>query len=326
MIARAAGVSLALVLVALLAAGDRLAPNDAARQFPDRAWSPPMRIHLDGNDSYVYPQTLTDRVARSFALDTTRAVRLDWFSRGRLVTARDAGDNEPVLLLGGDALGRDVFARVAGAARWSLGVAIAGALLALVVGTLLGAIAASRGPLVDRLVVSVSDALASLPVIYIVLTLRAALPLVLSPIHVFVTLALLFGAVGWPFTARGVRGVLMRERALPYAEAARAAGASRMRILWVHLLPACAGFLGTQFLLLVPGFLISEVTLSFLGLGFPEPTPSWGTMLQAASNVRVMAEAPWMLAPAALIAVTSLAMHLLAGRRADQLTVFTRAR
>jgi peptide/nickel transport system permease protein len=69
----------------------------------------------------------------------------------------------------------------------------------------------------------------------------------------------------------------------------------------------------TQFLILVPGFLISEVTLSYLGLGFPEPTPSWGTMLHDASSVRVISEAPWMLAPAAAIALTSLALHLLSG-------------
>jgi peptide/nickel transport system permease protein len=94
----------------------------------------------------------------------------------------------------------------------------------------------------------------------------------------------------------------------------------------VHLLPASTGFLVTQFLILVPGFLISEVTLSYLGLGFPEPTPSWGTMLHDASSVRVISEAPWMLAPAAAIALTSLALHLAAGPRQDALTVLTRPR
>lgn len=312
---RALGAAISLLLLILVAAGDRIAPNAASRQFDDRAWSPPMRVRLDGGTAFVNAQTLEDRIARSFAEDASRPIALAWFARGRLVAPADPAAAEPVLLLGADALGRDVLARVAAAARWSLGVALAGALLALALGTLLGALATSGGRRLDRAVVSAADALASLPVIYIVLTLRAALPLVLTPAHVFLALSLLFGAVGWPLTARGVRGILRRERALPYAEAARAAGASRARILRVHLLPATAGFLGTQFLLLVPGFLISEVTLSFLGLGFPEPTPSWGTMLQAAANVRVMAEAPWMLAPAALIALTSLAMHLTAGRR-----------
>ena len=320
---RGAGLVMAGALAVLMVAGDRVAPNSASTQFDDRAWSPPTPPRLDAAGTYVHPRRLDDRLARTFAEDTATRVPLDWFANGRLVSS---GGGEPVLLLGADALGRDVLARVAGAARWSLGVAVAGALLALLAGTLLGGLAAAAPRAVDRAIVALADGLASLPVIYIVLALRAALPLVLSPGDVFIALALLFGAVGWPFTARGTRGIFMRERALPYAEAALAAGASRARVFRVHLLPAARGFLLTQFLLLVPGFLISEVTLSFLGLGFPEPTPSWGTMLQAAANVRVLAEAPWMLAPAAAIALTSLALHLIAGTRHPALTVFGRAR
>lgn len=322
---RTIGLVFAAMLAGVVVAGDRVAPNDAATQFADRAWAPPMAVRVDGAALFVHPQTLEDRLARRYADDTARRVGLDLLASGRAIAARD-DTGGPVLLLGADALGRDVLARVAEASRYSLGVALAGALLALLTGTLLGAIATSAGGRGDRAIVTLADALASLPVIYIVLTLRAALPLVLTPTDVFLTLSLLFGVVGWPFTARGVRGILRRERTLPYAEAALAAGASRTRVLVVHLLPASLGFLGTQFLLLVPGFLISEVTLSFLGLGFPEPTPSWGTMLQAAANVRVMAEAPWMLAPAAAIAVTSLTLHLLSGGRRTELTVLGRAR
>ena len=323
MIARATGMSLVVVLAVLVIAGDRVAPNDASTQFHDRAWSPPARLRVGEGGTFVHPQRLEDRLSRTFSEDTASRVRLDWFARGRLLSPATGG---PVLLLGADALGRDVLARVAGAARWSLGVAVVGALLAIAIGAFLGGAAAAGSPALDRVIVTLADALASLPVIYIVLTLRAALPLVLSPGDVFLALTLVFGLVGWPLTARGARGIFLRERALPYADAARAAGASPARIFRVHLLPASLGFLVTQFLLLVPGFLISEVTLSFLGLGFPEPTPSWGTMLQSASNVRVIAEAPWLLAPAIAIAATSLALHLLAGARQDALTVVSRAR
>ncbi|MEX2272029.1 MAG: ABC transporter permease [Vicinamibacterales bacterium] len=311
--ARRAGLTLAGLLALLMMLGDRVAPNSAAEQFADRAWAPPMPLRLDGAAVIAHPLRMHDRLGRTFREDTSQRIEIDWFSRGRLIATR-ASDPEPLLLFGADTLGRDVLARVAGAARWSLGVAVTGSLLAIALGALFGAIAASGSRLVDRLVVASATALATLPIVYIVLTLRAALPLVMAPRDVFIALALLFGIVGWPLTARGVRGILMRERALDYAQAARAAGASRLRLMTVHLLPATSGFLVTQFLILVPGFLLSEVTLSFLGLGFPEPTPSWGTMLQDASNVRVIADAPWMLAPAAAIAVTSLALHLAAGR------------
>lgn len=325
MIARRAGLAFLCVLALLMLFGDRVAPNSAAQQFHDSAWAPPMRVRVQGASLVAHPLRLEDRVERRFAEDRARTIAIDWFSRGRLLSA-DSGSGDPLLLFGADALGRDVLARVAGAARWSLGVAVAGACIAIAIGALLGAVAGGGNRTVDRLVVSSATLLATLPVVYIVLTLRAALPLVLSPRDVFLVLSLLFGIVGWPTTARGVRGILVRERVLDYAQAARAAGASRLRIMRVHLLPAASGFLLTQFLILIPGFLLSEVTLSFLGLGFPEPTPSWGTMLQEASNVRVMAEAPWMLAPAAAIALTSLALHLAAGTRQDPLTVFSRAR
>ena len=325
MIARRAGIGLIFFLAALIVLGDRVSPNSATEQFHDSAWAPPMPLRTTGGGLFAHPLRLSDRLARTFNEDTARRIDVDLFSRGRVLsTAADPA--QPLLLLGGDALGRDILARVAGAARWSLGVAVAGALLSILVGTLFGALAAGGGRLADRLVVLSSTALASLPVVYIVLALRAALPLVMTPGDVFIALALLFGLVGWPVTAWGVRGILLRERALDYAAAARAAGASRSRVMFVHLLPAAAGFLLTQFLILVPGFLISEVTLSFLGLGFPEPTPSWGTMLQDASNVRVIADAPWMLAPAAAIALTSIALHLAAGARRDPLTAFSRPR
>ena len=323
-IGRRVGVGLTLLLAAVAVAGDRLAPNNATDQFQDRAWAPPMRLHY-ADGIMAHPLVLSDRLARTFTEDESRRIDVSLFSRGRVIAA-DGSPSDPLLLLGADALGRDIFARIAGAARWSLGVAVAGAFLTVLLGTIFGAIAASGARVVDRITVSMSTALTSLPVVYVVLVLRAALPLVLTPWQVFWALALLFGAVGWPVIAWGVRGILLRERALDYADAARAAGASRTRLMFVHLLPAARGFLLTQFLVLVPGFLIAEVTLSYLGLGFPEPTPSWGTMLQDAGNVRVIAEAPWMLAPAAAIALTSVALHLAAGARFAALTAFSRPR
>ena len=323
MIARRIGFALTLLLFVMALLGDRVAPNSSADQFQDRAWAPPMRVRFDGGGMVAHPLQLTDRLSRTFTEDRSRSIDIGLFSGGRLISAPQG---EPLLLLGADALGRDILARVTGAARWSLGVAIAGALLAILVGTLFGAVAAGGGRVADRLVMAGSTALATLPAVYIVLAVRAALPLVMTPQHVFLALTLLFGLVGWPMTAWGVRTILAREGTLDYATAARAAGASRTRLMFVHLLPAARGFLITQFLVFVPGFLISEVTLSYLGLGFPEPTPSWGTMLQDASNVRVIAEAPWMLAPAAAIALTSIALHLAAGTKQSALTVFSRAR
>jgi peptide/nickel transport system permease protein len=154
-----------------------------------------------------------------------------------------------------------------------------------------------------------ADILIALPILYVVLTLRAALPLVLTSTQVFWIMVLVFAAVGWPIVARSVRAIVMVEAAQEYAESARALGATRTRILLRHLLPASRGVVATQGVLLVPAFMLAEATLSFAGLGFPEPTPSWGLMLQDASRGRALVEAPWLLAPAAAIAATVFALN-----------------
>lgn len=148
-----------------------------------------------------------------------------------------------------------------------------------------------------------------LPALYVVLALRSAMPLVLEPRQVFVGVAGVLAVVGWPVVARGVRAIVSVECHLDYVEAARACGSSPTRLVLRHILPAARGFIRTQAALLVPAFAIAEATLSFAGFGFAEPTPSWGTMLQEAGNVRLVGEHPWLLAPAVAIAAVSWAMH-----------------
>jgi peptide/nickel transport system permease protein len=159
-----------------------------------------------------------------------------------------------------------------------------------------------------------ADFVLVLPAIYVVLALRALMPLVLSNARVFWTIAGVLAAAGWPYVARGVRAVIASEARKEYAEAARATGAGRMRILLRHLLPAARGFLAVQATLLLPAFIVAEATLSFVGLGFAQPTPSLGVMLQDAASGAVLVEAPWLLAPAATIVVCTLSVHLLVGR------------
>jgi peptide/nickel transport system permease protein len=121
-----------------------------------------------------------------------------------------------------------------------------------------------------------------------------------------------FMLAGWPVAARTVRAVIAAERSREYAEAARSIGASSARLLLRHLLPAARGVMAAQATLLLPAFIIAEATLSFVGLGFGEPIPSWGLMLQDAGRGRALADAPWLLAPAGTIALLVLAVNLVA--------------
>ncbi len=297
-----------LVGVAIL--GGWLAPYDAGRQFSDYPFAPPMplRILHEGRvrAPFAYPLRLVDPLERRYEEDRSRLLTLRWFD-GSLVRAEGA---DPWFPLGSDTLGRDVWSRVVLGARISLGVAGAATLLALAIGIAMGAAAGYAGGILDAALMRVADLVLVLPGIYVVLALRGVLPLVLSTAQAFLAIVLVLGLVGWPSVARGVRGIFVVERREEYAEAARALGAGPWRIAVRHLLPAARGYIGVQFTILVPAFVLAEATISFAGLGFAQPTPSWGAMLRDAAAAATAADAPWLLAPAAAIVACVMALHL----------------
>lgn len=295
-----------LRLVALLAglavAGPWLAPYGPVQRFDDLLFAPPMPLHADGGGVYTHPLRLADRLEQTFDVDTTRRTGLPWTT---------PVDDAPVLLLGADGFGRDVLSRTLYGARTSLGLALVATLGTLVIGALLGAWAGAAGGVVERAVLGAGDVLIVLPVLYVVVALRGVLPLVLPLSTITAVLAAIFIALGWPRVARGVWAIVRAEAGEEYVLAAIAAGASRWRVVTRHLLPACAGYLAVQAALLVPGFVLAEATLSYIGLGFPDDVPSWGTALSASANVGAMTRAPWTLVPAAAMFLVVLATNLL---------------
>lgn len=294
-------------LAILVLSAPSLAPYDPGRQFDNSAFAPPMRPHLVDDQGgwhlpFAYPLRIVDRLELRYAEDRSRRVTM-------------GSDGEPWFLLGSDALGRDLLSRVLVGARLSLGVALLSTLLALAIGAAIGAAAGHAGGWVDATLMRVADLVIVLPGIYVVLALRGALPLFLTDTQVFAALVAVLAFVGWPPVARGVRGIVLTEGRSEYAEAARALGAGSGRVIARHLLPAARGFLAVQATVLVPAFIMAEATLSYVGLGFAAPTPSWGVMLLDAAAVRVVADAPWLLAPAAAIVVTVLVVNCVSTSR-----------
>lgn len=315
--ARRAGLALSGIITLSAAGAGFLAPHDAWTQFRDLQYAPPMlpRIVHDGRlrGPFVYPVRLVNRLERRFEEQRSHPIPLRWFTDGKVLTTGDA--SAPWLLIGADALGRDVFSRILRGARLSLGVALLATACALLLGAAAGTLAGSAGGAADAALMRAADFVIVLPVIYVVLALRAVMPLVLTPAQVFWTLVVVMALAGWPYPARGVRAVIAGERRKEYAEAARAIGAGRARILLRHLLPAAVGFLRVQATLLLPAFIVAEATLSYVGLGFPDARPSWGVMLPAPADTHALVDAPWLLAPAAAIVLAVLALHLVTPER-----------
>jgi peptide/nickel transport system permease protein len=308
----------ATVLVAIVAGAlgaPFLAPHAPDQKFSDLLYAPPTVPHVldDGGNwhaPFVYPWKLADRLEQRFAQDRSARVPLAWFTGGRLVQSSDES-RAPLLIVGADGSGRDVLARLLFGARTSLGLALAAAIGATLLGGLVGGAAGYVGGIVDDGLMRATDVVLVLPAIYVVLALRAVMPLVVEPGLVFVMLAVIFAVVGAPFVARGVRAIVRSERQLEYAVAARSLGAGHLRLLFRHLLPAASGFVIVQLTVLVPAFIVAEATLSYVGLGFQDPIASWGAMLQEASNTRALTDFRWLLSPAAAIFLVVLGLNLL---------------
>jgi peptide/nickel transport system permease protein len=324
-LSRAGSGSVVVLLLGGALAASFVAPNDAAEQFRDHLFAPPMRLRIQDDDGvlrrpFVYAQRLVDRLERRYEDDRSRPLALEWFADGKLIRTTDG---TPIFLLGTDSLGRDVFSRLITGARLSLGIAILSALGALLIGAFIGAVAGLAGGLVDDGLMRIADFVLVLPTLYVLLALRAMLPLVLPTTVLIIVMVVMLSLMGWPYVARGVRAIVAAERSREYAEAARSMGAGPARLLFGHLLPAARGFLVAQTTLLVPAFVLAEATLSYTGLGFAEPAASWGSMLREVANVSVPLDFPWLLAPAVAMVAFVMALNALTrpAGAADALTL-----
>jgi peptide/nickel transport system permease protein len=296
------------------AAAPVLGPHGIDQRHPDLLNAPPTIPHVVDDSGnwrlpFIYPWRLVDRLQQRYVQDRTAPTSLRWIAGGHLVQSSDE-TRAPLLPLGTDSYGRDVFSRLLFGARVSLGLSIVAALGAMLIGALVGAAAGYAGGMTDDFLMRATDGVMVLPAMYVTLALRSALPLVLEPSSVFLLLCAIFAVVGAPFVSRGVRGIIRTERRLDYAVAATSLGASHARLLVRHLLPATWGFMAVEMTMLVPAFIMGEATLSYVGLGFPEPVASWGTMLQDASNVRTFVDFPWLLSPAAAMFLMVLGVNL----------------
>jgi len=224
------------------------------------------------------------------------------------------GVDEParIFLLGSDEFGRDQFSRLLHGGRVSLLAGLLAAALALCLGLLAGVAAGFYGGLVDDVVMRASELFLSLPWLYLLVGLRAFLPLSLRPASAFFLLIAVIGVVGWTRPGRLVRGIVVSAKEREYVYAARGFGASSLWLLRRHILPETWSALLVQASLLIPQFILAEVTMSFFGLGVGEPATSWGSLLAPLRRLDVVLTTWWMAIPAFLLLPIFLMFHLIA--------------
>jgi ABC-type dipeptide/oligopeptide/nickel transport system permease subunit len=211
--------------------------------------------------------------------------------------------------LGTDELGRDRLSRLLQGSRVSLLCAPAAALLAMALAASIGIVAGYRGGWIDEVSCATMDLFLSRPWLFVLLTLRALLPLNSSPAVSIAATFLLLAMVGWASGARAIRASVATLRDSPAILHARAYGCDRLRLLCFHIVPNLRPVLSAQFWILVPVFLLTEANLGLLGLGITEPMPSWGNMLAELQSYQRIPEAPWILAPAVMLIVVIASLH-----------------
>jgi peptide/nickel transport system permease protein len=218
-----------------------------------------------------------------------------------------------IFLIGADGLGRDLFSRIWYGAQISLTIGLVAALLVNVLGIMLGGLAGYAGGWVDNLVMRITEVIAVIPDVFLLIVLSAFIPPKLDPILVFYGIVLLLGLIGWGGLARVVRGQLLGMREVDYVQAAIALGSSRVQVVLRHMLPATASYLIVMNSLAIPGFILSESGLSFIGRGIREPYSSWGLLLNDISQggFASFTDRPWVLVPGLFIALTVLCWNIL---------------
>ncbi len=320
---------LLLLMYAMAILADFVAPYSPQTRFGDLVYAPPSPIHVQDEQGGVHLPFVYARTSQldettftyHFVEDTAQRLPIRLFVQGEpyrmwgLIPTDlhlfGIDSATPLFLLGSDNLGRDMLSRIIFAARVSLFVGFGGVMISFVLGITLGGISGFFGGLVDVLIQRLIEFIISIPQIPLWMALSAAIPQDWNGIQKFLAITLILSLVGWTGLARVVRGKIISLREEDYVTAARISSASDMAIIFRHLLPGFTSYLIVNITISIPGMILGETTLSFLGLGITPPNVSWGSLLQQAQDVTVLGHYPWLLFPCAAIIVAVILFNFL---------------
>ena len=317
-------------------------PDDA---FVRYTLAPPSQIHLIDSQGqfrgpFVYKiirKIDMETLAKIYTEDTSTVYPIKLFAQGSPYKLWDlipadihlfgldvAQDEQGVMVFGADRLGRDMFSRVVYGARISLSIGLVGVFASLILGIVIGGISGYFGGAVDNFIQRLIEFVRSIPTIPLWMGLSAALPSDMPVIQVYFGITIILSLVSWTGMARVVRGRFLALREEDFVLAARLTGSSQTRIILVHMVPSFLSHIIASLTLSIPGMILSETGLSFIGLGLRAPAISWGVLLQEAMNVSAIALAPWVFWPAVAVVMAVLSFNFLGDGLRDAADPYTR--
>lgn len=328
---RMAVVGLVVLIVFYLAAifAEFVAPSDARRIDTRYGSAPPHQIHFVDSDGrfhlrpFIY-RFITQRdpvsLRKTFIEDPTQALDLGLFVHGDPyeLWGMIPGDvhlfgvvdqSERVYFLGADKAGRDVLSLIIYGSRISLSIGLLGVLISFILGIIAGGISGFYGGVIDLIIQRIIEFIISVPSLPLWMALSVALPPTWSQTKVYLGIVIILSLIGWTSVARVVRGKFMSLREEEFVMAAQLHGAGDGRVIFVHLLPAFLSHIIAALTLAIPGMILGETALSFLGLGLQRPAISWGVLLKDAQSIKVLAEMPWLIYPGLALIIAVLAFN-----------------
>lgn len=324
--------------------GEVIAPSTPLERYPSYKDAPPNGLRWVDSKGvfslmpFVYDmKRTTDPVtfARTFAPVTDKKFPMGFFVKGapyklwnvipmdrHLFAAQDP--KAPMFLMGTDNLGRDLYTRIIYGCRVSLFFGILSVFFTFIIGITLGGVSGYIGGIADMVIQRLIDLLRCIPTIPLWMALAAALPRDMDPLMMYFSMVFIMSLIGWTDLARVVRGKILSIREEDFTMAARLCGASDFRIIFKHMLPSFASYMIVVVTISIPGSILGETALSFLGLGLQPPVVSWGVLLQNAQTVQALSQHPWLLWPVAFVIVTVLAFNFLGDGLRDAADPYSR--